>query len=494
MAYSYKEIEQEARRWLKEQLKREQFVFKKSELETSTYKYLQQQSLAAEINNQYIFLKSDSELSSTAFQNNLWLLVLQFLNEAFDSSWYFTGHYAYQFAVESFSYREAQITVTTKAKSNTIIELPAGIKIVARYDKDFNKKQLIKKGFLNINYKELKHELLVINSTENEYRNYQEEIISVLKNSNRDEEFIVQYFQENSQPVLLARLTGALREIGDHGLRIELEKQLKLNKSKVSIKNPFGPVILNESREKPTYLNRFELSIQKSIDTLNKTKKPRRLSKKLSTKELEELIVEDTYHSLTIEGYTVTRALIEYLKDQEQMTEVFPEDLRNQLAAKGFMNALAYIKELNKGKYTVNEQISYKLFQELWKPSINAGTVKAQLDTYRKHMVAIRGAQYVPPNHEKLSFMLDEVFDYSRQIDNGFEQGIFLHFFYVGVHPHSDGNGRISRFLMNLAFIKDKYKWLTIPSEDRKNYFAVLEKSQLEDDISYFAEYIKGLV
>jgi Fic family protein len=120
--------------------------------------------------------------------------------------------------------------------------------------------------------------------------------------------------------------------------------------------------------------------------------------------------------------------------------------------------------------------------------------VKAQLDTYRKHMVAIRGAQYVPPNHEKLSFMLDEVFDYSRQIDNGFEQGIFLHFFYVGVHPHSDGNGRISRFLMNLAFIKDKYKWLTIPSEDRKNYFAVLEKSQLEDDISYFAEYIKGLV
>lgn len=490
---SYKEIENLAKAWLKKQLKKEQFVFKKSELDTSIYRYLEQESLAAELNKQYIFLKSSDELSSGAFQNNLWVIVMQFLNLAFDSSWYFTGHYAYQFAVDNFSYREAQITIASKAKSNSIIELPAGVKIIASYDKDFETRDLIKKNFLNIKYQELKPELLVIKSTENEYRNYQAEIISILKSDTRDEDYIVQYFQNNSQPVLLARLIAALREIEDFSLKIELEKLLKLNKSKVSIKNPFGPVLLNESRERPAYLNRFELSINKAIQTLSQISKPRRLSKKLSTKDLDQLMVDETYHSLTIEGYTVTRALIKHLQEGNDSSEIFPEDLRNKLAAKGFMNALAYIKELNKGKYTVNEQISYKLFQELWKPSLSAGTIKAELDTYRKHMVAIKGAQYVPPSHEKVPMMLDEIFDYSRQIKNGFEQAIFLHYFYVGVHPHSDGNGRISRFLMNLALIRDKYKWLTIPSEDRKNYFAALEKSQLEDDISYFADYIAKL-
>ena len=80
-------------------------------------------------------------------------------------------------------------------------------------------------------------------------------------------------------------------------------------------------------------------------------------------------------------------------------------------------------------------------------------------------MVAIKGAQYVPPSHEKVPYMIDEVFDYATKIMNGFELAIFLHYFYVGVHPHADGNGRISRFLINLALVRDKYNWLTIPSD-----------------------------
>lgn len=490
MAKTYNEIEKVAKLWLKKQLDAEQFVFKKNDVDRSIYLYLEQKLLVAELNNQYIFIKVEHEFSINAFQNNLWILVLQFLNLAFEEGWYFTGYYAYQFAVENFSNREKQITIATKKKSNTIIELPADIKIVASYDADFNEKPLISKKFFSIEFKELQQEFLVIKSTENEYRSYQDEIISILKSNNRDEEFVLKYFQKNSQPVLLARLIGALREINDFGLRIELEKQLKLANVKISIKNPFGVVTLVESRERPAYLNRFELSMQKAIEYLANLNKPRRLTKKIGAKDLEKIIVNDTYHSLTIEGYTVTKALIEYLKTEDTGGEGFPEDLRNQLAAKGFMNALAYIKELNKSKYIINEQIASKLFEELWKPSINAGSINTKFDIYRKHMVAIKGAQYVPPSHEKVPYMIDEVFDYARKITNGFELAIFLHYFYVGVHPHADGNGRISRFLMNLALIQDKYHWLTIPSEDRKNYFGALERSQLEDDISYFAEYI----
>jgi hypothetical protein len=43
---------------------------------------------------------------------------------------------------------------------------------------------------------------------------------------------------------------------------------------------------------------------------------------------------------------------------------------------------------------------------------------------------------------------------------------------------------------MNIAFINDSYNWLTIKSERRNDYFKALERSQLEDDIGYFTEFI----
>ncbi len=111
-------------------------------------------------------------------------------------------------------------------------------------------------------------------------------------------------------------------------------------------------------------------------------------------------------------------------------------------------------------------------------------------DIYRKHLVSIKGSMYVPPNYEKIPFLLNELFKYTKDLDDGFLLGIFLHYFYVSIHPHSDGNGRISRFLMNIAFINDSYNWLTIKSERRNDYFKALERSQLEDDIGYFTEFI----
>jgi len=488
MVESLKEIEKSAKSWLKKQISKERFVFKRSEI-GHIFRYLEKKQLLGRLNSQYVFIKSDSEPVNNAFRNNLWTIVFQFLNIAYADGWYLTGYYAYQFTVDNFSSPEKQIAIVTRKKSNSMIELPDSFKIVASYDKDFDKKLLVTKEFFTTKYFQTKPEYLTINSTESDYRTYQNEIISILKSNERDENYILDYFTNNSQPVLLARLIGALREIEDFSLRIELENILKISGAKVSIKNPFGPLILNQSLEKPPYLNRFELSMQKAIEYLAKLNKPRRLAKPLNIKDLEKIVVDDTYHSLTIEGYTVTKALIQYLKDDKD-TKEFPDDLRNKLAAKGFMNALDYIRSLSKTKYIINEQVSRKLFQELWKPSFNAGLIEIDLDIYRKHMVGIKGSQYVPPSHEKLPYLIDELFDYARTIENGFELGIFLHFFYVSVHPHSDGNGRIARFLMNLAFIKDRYSWLTIPSDDRKKYFSALQRSQMEDDISFFAEYI----
>lgn len=483
------EIEKKAKQWLKKVLSKQNIVFAKKDLPGGLLPYLEKESLFAELTRRYIFLKKADEISEESFKNNFWLIMFQFLNIAFKDGWYLTGSYSYSLALDDLSLRSKQISISTAIKSNRIIKLFDDIEILASYDPHFKEKPLVNKKLFNSKITLLKPEYLVINSTENEYRTYQSEIVSFLKDSNRDEKFIINYFKKNNAETLIARLIGALENLEDFSLRLELEDIRKFYGSNIKIKSPFSEITLINSVERPAYLTRFEISLNKAIKALQEIKKPARRSKGFSASDLDKVALEDSYHSLTIEGYNVTKALIEYLSDHNPSND-FSATLKDQLATKGFIYALNYIRRLLPSKFKVTEALAQKLFQELWKPSINAKILKSDFDIYRKHFVSIRGSQYVPPSHDKVPYLIDELFDYAREIEDGFELGIFLHYFYVTVHPHSDTNGRIARFLMNLAFVNDKYNWLTIRFEDRTNYFAALQESQMKDDIRYFAEYV----
>lgn len=487
------DIEKKALKWLKKQVSKSQLVFKKSSLDKDTYNYLINKSLLANLNKQYCFVKKALESDLQAFLDNHWLIIIQFLDIAFDKEWYFIGNYAYKLNLENYILFDKQITISTKKKSNRIIKLLGDLEVLATYDKDFKSRALVKKEFMDLEFQVPKPEYLIIQAGLNDYIHHKDELVAFMKSSERDEAFIVNYFKENSNPVLLARLIGALRQVEDFSLKIELEELLKSSGVKITIPNPFQEVRLLHTIERPAYLNRFQLSMDKAVECLSKLKLPKKLKSQFSIKNLESITTDDAYHSLTIEGYTVTKALLDYLAEgNENSQEYFAEDLRNQLAAKGFMNVINYIKKLLDSRYEVNERLVAKLYEELWKPSISVNLMAPQ-DIYRKHMVTIRGAQHLPPHHDKLPYLLSELFDTVKHIDDGFMKGIFLHFFYVTIHPHSDGNGRISRFLMNLSFVQDNYRWLTIPNFERPKYFQSLEESQIKDDISYFAEFITKL-
>jgi len=482
-------IEKKALEWLKLNLKKQKLVHKKSDIDTEIISYLSSQKFIGEINKQYIFLKHSDELESKVLMANFWLIVTEFLNIAFPEGWYCTGAYAYKLLLEDFSINLKQISINTQAKSNRIVRLTEDFEIYASYDKNFTEKLLIKKILFSKPVFLLRPEYLIIHATLSDYKNYKNELISFIRDSDRDEEYILNYFKKQRSDVLLARLIGSLRALGDFTIRLELEDLYRVYRVTVPIKNPFEDYVLPLSMERQAYINRFEISLLKAINYLQTIKKPVKLKKKLLVKDIDKVSMEDTYHSLTIEGYTVTKALIQFLETHEPSSK-YEATLKDQLAAKGFMNTLDYIKKLNGMKFTLSETLARKLFEELWKPSLNAKIVDIERDVYRKHLVSIKGSMYVPPNYEKIPFLVNELFKYTKDLDDGFLLGIFLHYFYVSIHPHSDGNGRISRFLMNIAFINDNYKWLTIRSERRNDYFKALERSQLEDDISYFTEFI----
>jgi len=59
----------------------------------------------------------------------------------------------------------------------------------------------------------------------------------------------------------------------------------------------------------------------------------------------------------------------------------------------------------------------------------------------------------------------------------------------VSIHPFVDGNGRVSRLLMNLILMKKNYPLVIIHRSKRRKYYQAIRDSDL-GDISSFIRFI----
>lgn len=64
-----------------------------------------------------------------------------------------------------------------------------------------------------------------------------------------------------------------------------------------------------------------------------------------------------------------------------------------------------------------------------------------------------------------------------------------LHYEFVRIHPFDDGNGRLSRLLMNYVLLKNDLPPIVVKSADKRNYLAALHSADT-GDLATFVEYI----
>ena len=64
-----------------------------------------------------------------------------------------------------------------------------------------------------------------------------------------------------------------------------------------------------------------------------------------------------------------------------------------------------------------------------------------------------------------------------------------LHYDVVRIHPFDDGNGRVSRLLMNYHLLRNDFPPVIIKSTDKNNYLAALQRADV-GDFDAFAAYI----
>ena len=217
---------------------------------------------------------------------------------------------------------------------------------------------------------------------------------------------------------------------------------------------------------------------------------------------VEENYREDAYNSLSIEGYEVSPALIDRVRSglwdpSEESTDVQQKDA---LAAKGYRLAfeatqlsLTRVLQGQNPGLVVKQDLPH-WYQMLFSPSVQAGLLKDyHLAGYRSNQVYIQNSRHIPFPQMALLDSMDMFFELLEKEENAASRAILGHFFFVHIHPYSDGNGRIGRFLMNVMMASGGYPWTIIPVARRTEYMNALQQASCENNIVDFVFFIKSI-
>jgi hypothetical protein len=218
-------------------------------------------------------------------------------------------------------------------------------------------------------------------------------------------------------------------------------------------------------------------------------------------RQLDDKYTEDAYHSLSIEGYKVSDELIGKVKSGNWNPKEEDKDAHNALVARGYYqaflavrNTIVKIAEGTDAGTAVDEDHGNWYF-EMWQPMVAAGLYKpSSIVGYRNRPVYIRGSRHTPMNYEAVRDAMPEYFRLLREEKHPAVRAILGHFMFGFIHPYNDGNGRMSRFIMNAMLSTGGYTWTIIPVEKRKVYMEALEKASIEGDIADFTRLIADLI
>ncbi len=103
---------------------------------------------------------------------------------------------------------------------------------------------------------------------------------------------------------------------------------------------------------------------------------------------------------------------------------------------------------------------------------------------YRTGPVIITGSKYAVCKVERIQDEMDQLFQWASSERDKYHPIKFaaqLHKRFVFIQPFIDGNGRISRLLMNTALIQDGYMLAVIPPILRQEYISLLEGAHKDD-------------
>lgn len=183
-----------------------------------------------------------------------------------------------------------------------------------------------------------------------------------------------------------------------------------------------------------------------------------------------------TYSSNALEGNSLTESETKVVIEDGLTIEGKP--LRDVYEAVGHARAYDYLHQLATHK-TLEEKDILELHR-LFYQQIDS----EQAGKYRTVPVFISGSKYPVTPPQKIAAEMKKFVNWFNKQElklHPVEFAALTHKKFVFIHPFIDGNGRLSRLLMNLALIRNEYSIALIPAVLRHEYIACLEMAHADD-------------
>ena len=196
--------------------------------------------------------------------------------------------------------------------------------------------------------------------------------------------------------------------------------------------------------------------------------------------------IEYAHNSTAIEGNTLS--LIETKLLLEDKLSVGGKELREIYEVTNHAKAYDYaLKCIAEGKPLGENTV--KDIHQLLMENIQPGGI------YRNVSVRITGAGFQPPAPNDMYAQVKGFFaDLPYKTDTpSIELAAWVHAEFVRIHPFTDGNGRVSRMIMNYQLMSDGWMPISVAKEDRLKYFEALEAYAVGGDIAPFAAFAADL-
>lgn len=249
---------------------------------------------------------------------------------------------------------------------------------------------------------------------------------------------------------------------------------------------------------------RLEVAFSKTdltdqIDSLkNRIDFARPLPQDVEDKVMQKLRLEWNYHSNAIEGnrlnYGETVAFL--------MTGITAKgkSLKDHLDIRGHNEAILFLLSIVKDERNFTEADIRALHQMiLVEPYDSPARTSEGLSTKKRitlgeyktspnHVQTATGEMYYYASPEETPAKMQELMEWYKEAGVNKEihpliLAALFHYKFVAIHPFDDGNGRLSRILMNLILMRNGFPPVVIKMEDRQVYYANLSQA---DTGNYF--------
>lgn len=241
-----------------------------------------------------------------------------------------------------------------------------------------------------------------------------------------------------------------------------------------------------------------EITQKRWVDSIEQiTKKYRErfesLPNPIQEKDLRTFGIRFTYDSNRIEGSTLTLREVALVVEEPNVPINKPTN--DIIEAKLHMEL--YEKIINSNSH---KELTMEMVKE-WHKSLFS--LHPEKDSFagliRKERIFIGGSNHVPPlDPNPYLIKLFKWYNENKDSVHPVLIACLMHFRFVDIHPFRDGNGRITRLIMNYILYKNNCPMYALPYGIRKSYYKAIENSVLKQDEMvfvgwFFKNYIKYL-